>query len=78
MRETFVIVKARNIGVPLLEEVITWLLEGPEHEPLCDECNNDILSLAWRDVNASMRDAMKEYPLGLASKGAVPEMTTGV
>ena len=77
MKETFVLVKARNISVPLLAEVVMWLLQGSEHEPLCDECDNDILSLAWRDVNASMRDAIKEYPLELAAKGVTPELTTG-
>ncbi len=64
----------RATRVPLA--VVMWLLQLIRTRT-CDECDNDILSLAWRDVNASMRDAIKEYPLELAAKGVTPELTTG-
>lgn len=77
MKETFVAVKAQSIGLPLLGEVMQWLLLELEDESLCDECDNDILSMAWRDVGDAMRDAVKAYPLEQAAIEAASGLTAG-
>ncbi len=68
MRETLLVITARNISGPLLAEMAQWLgstFTSPEPDDA-----DEFLRQVWQEVGDDLRGAMKRYPLDQAASDA--------
>ena len=65
MRETLLVITARNISGPLLAEMAQWLgstFMSPEPDDA-----DEFLRQVWQEVGDDLRGAMKRHPLEQAA-----------
>jgi hypothetical protein len=68
MRETLLVITARNITGPLLAEMARWLgstFVSPEPDDA-----DEFLRQVWQEVGDDLRGAMRQYPLQQAATDA--------
>ncbi|MDE0194084.1 MAG: hypothetical protein OXP08_00885 [bacterium] len=68
MKETLLVITARNISGPLLAELAQWLgssFTSPEHDDA-----DAFLRQVWQEVGDDLRGAMNRYPLEQAGSDA--------
>ena len=66
MKETFLVVTARDISAPMLAEIAQWI-GGFSGKPDDDE---EFLRKVWREVGDDLDHAMERYPLEQAAREA--------
>ena len=74
MRETLLVITARNISTPLLAEMAQWL--GSTFMPPEPDDAEEFLRQVWREVGDDLRGAMKRYPLEQAADDAGYSLST--
>lgn len=68
MTGSLIVRMARHVSAALISEVLYWMDKGGLRPYARRE--DDVLSLAWRDVNISLGKAMEDYPLEAATRDA--------
>ncbi len=74
MRETLLVITARNISGPLLAEMAQWLgstFMSPEPDDA-----DEFLRQVWQEVGDDLRGAMKRYPLEQAASDTGYSLTS--